>query len=111
MAKGKFKDLFKKKEGGSVIGNALRFVGDKFTGGTYSSLFPKPTDADIERGTKLVTSTSALPSNEDQEFESKMKAAEAEKKLTTKTIAKYVGIGIGAVALLIGLYKLFTKKK
>ena len=35
--------LFKKKEGGSIIGNLLRGAGDKLTGGFYSTVFKKPT--------------------------------------------------------------------
>lgn len=49
MAKGKLKNLFKKKEGGTVIGNLLRKAGDTFTGGAYSALFPKPTAADVAK--------------------------------------------------------------
>lgn len=49
MAKGKLKNLFKKKEGGTVLGNLLRKAGDTFTGGAYSSLFPKPTAADVAK--------------------------------------------------------------
>lgn len=37
-----FKKIFKKKPGGTFVGNILRGVGDKFTGGIYSSIFPRP---------------------------------------------------------------------
>lgn len=44
---GLFSKIFKKKEGGTVIGNALRKVGDAVTGGAASALFPRPTAADV----------------------------------------------------------------
>lgn len=40
--KGIFKKLFGKQEGGSIVGNILRGVGDKFTGGAYSQIFKRP---------------------------------------------------------------------
>lgn len=42
-----FRDLFKKKEGGSFLGNVIRKVGDTFTGGMVSNLMPKPTASDV----------------------------------------------------------------
>lgn len=41
------RDIFKKKEGGRVIGNLIRKVGDQFTGGMVSKIIPKPTAADV----------------------------------------------------------------
>ncbi|MCG8329801.1 MAG: hypothetical protein MI974_19045 [Chitinophagales bacterium] len=37
-----FKKLFKKKPGGTFVGNLLRGVGDNFTGGIYSKVFKAP---------------------------------------------------------------------
>lgn len=39
---GFFKKLFKKKAGGTLVGNLFRGAGDAFTGGVYSSVFPQP---------------------------------------------------------------------
>ena len=39
---GLFQKLFKRQPGGSIVGNILRGVGDKFTGGLVSKLIPAP---------------------------------------------------------------------
>lgn len=39
---GLFKNIFKKKPGGTFVGNMLRGIGDKFTGGLVSAAFPAP---------------------------------------------------------------------
>ena len=39
---GWFKNLFKKKPGGTRLGNLLRTVGDHYTAGIYSMVFPAP---------------------------------------------------------------------
>lgn len=36
------RDLFQTKPGGTLFGNILRGVGDHFTGGVYSAIFPRP---------------------------------------------------------------------
>ena len=108
MGKGKLKALFKKKEGGSALGNAFRFVGDKFTGGLVSSLFPKPTDNDLKKDDAVVTTFNAQPSTEDQEAA----AAAAEQKKKNQKIMKWIGFGLAAaVALAVVLRMIFKKKK
>lgn len=39
---GLFQKLFKRQPGGSIVGNLLRGVGDKFTGGAISKIFRPP---------------------------------------------------------------------
>lgn len=39
---GLFQKLFKRQPGGSIVGNILRGVGDKVTGGLVSKLLPAP---------------------------------------------------------------------
>lgn len=108
---GKLKGLFKKKEGGSALGNALRFVGDKFTGGTYSSLFPKPTDKDIEKDPTVVYAGNSEASSEQQTRDQQRKEKELDAKAKNKQIITIVGIGVGAIALIGIIWKLLTKKK
>jgi len=40
-------DLFKKQEGGSVVGNLIRTGADAFTGGVASKLLPPPSASDM----------------------------------------------------------------
>ena len=41
--------LFKKKVGGTVVGNLIRRAGDSFTGGLVSRFLPPPTAEDVKR--------------------------------------------------------------
>lgn len=110
--KGKLKGLFKKKEGGSALGNALRFIGDKFTGGTYSSIFPKPTANDIEAGTKVVTDTNRRPSDEENARNDADYIAKRESKYSTKKIVIIASSVVGALIIIgIAVKKLFKPKK
>lgn len=106
MGSGKLKGLFAKKEGGSTIGNALRFVGDKFTGGLYSDMFPKPTDNDLK--TKIPTTVvNAQPSSEEvQNANDKL----AQKEATMDKVKKYLPI-VGAVIAVVVVIGLIVKRK
>lgn len=116
MAKGKLKGLFKKKEGGTLVGNLLRKVGDTVTGGVYSNIFPKPTASDVaKQAEKLGVSESTQLVKEIAEPANKANVSidvnTGEKTPITKQKWFLPTVIGGALALVLGLVAIFKKKK
>jgi hypothetical protein len=113
---GKLKNLFQKKEGGTLIGNVLRKVGDTVTGGVYSNLFPKPTASDIAKasGSLPEIGMSTIP-------DSQRRSAPMEKALSVEvnageetSITKkgwFFPVVIGVPLAVIGLIVALVKRK
>lgn len=55
--------LFKRQPGGSIIGNLLRGVGDKLTGGVYSQIFRRPDAAPAVAAAAQTPATATPPIN------------------------------------------------
>lgn len=115
MAKGKLKGLFKKKEGGTLVGNLLRKVGDTVTGGVYSNIFPKPNASDVaKQAEKLGISQATEMAKEIAEPASKANVSidvnTSEKTPITKQKWFWPAVG-GSALLVIGLIVALLKKK
>lgn len=114
MAKGKLKNLFKKKEGGTFVGNLLRKAGDTFTGGAYSSLFPKPTAQDVaSQSNKLGLNKDAQISMDYDGPQEKLNVQVSDPNQTPKPWYLQLPVIIGGAVVVIGgiLLMVFKKKK
>lgn len=95
---GLFKKLFAKQPGGSVFGNLLRGVGDKFTGGLYSSVFKAPSKDAPNRPASPASIVAPQPAAPSSGFMAKVKG----------NLAYVIG-GIAGLGLI--LWLIFKPKK
>lgn len=112
-----FKKLFQKQAGGSIVGNILRGVGDKFTGGAYSQIFTKPKgkgDApDVQQVVNTITAAAAkLPGGAASNTGTGTPPIDAggEKPGFMDTVKKYWYYFAGGAAALIGGIWYFTTR-
>lgn len=60
-----FKKLFAKQAGGSIVGNILRGVGDRYTGGAFSQIFKRPKGdpaTNVDNVVNTITANAKTPS-------------------------------------------------
>lgn len=116
MAKGKLKNLFKKKEGGTFVGNLLRKAGDMATGGAYSSLFPKPTAADVAKQSGEVLakpSTQSIGGMSTRGMEIDINASTGNESITKKSwfLPVVVAVPLAIIGLVVMIFRRRTPKK
>lgn len=114
MAKGKLKNLFKKKEGGTVIGNLLRKAGDTLTGGAYSALLPKPTAEDVKKQAEklgIEVSPKQLAPTQTAPVQTFASTDDTANTPITKKPWFLPAVGIAVLAVIGIVVKVFTKKK
>lgn len=109
LFKGKLKELFKPKEGGTLVGNILRKVGDTVTGGVYSNLFPKPTAADVAKA------TGSLPAPQPEQIKysaPEQKSVSIDVSSESESITKkgwffpvVIGVPLAIIGIIVALFK------
>jgi len=96
---GFFKNIFKRKPGGTVVGNLVRGVADNFTGGLYSSVYPKLSAPIAQSQPQIQVKTVPLTVNKDGTTTTQPK---------NKNLFAWI---IGGLALVGGLIALLFRKK
>lgn len=96
---GFFKNIFKRKPGGTVVGNLVRGVADNFSGGLYSSVYPKLSAPVSQPQPITLVKTAPVTVNKDGTTTTQPK---------NKNLFAWI---IGGVALVGGLIALLFRKK